>query len=635
MADSHEIYNLGRLCEGAFHDLLSDRSLASFPIVDVLYQHFQQWASYLGVFAEESISLDSRLRTSDSLRTLVLQLLEITKRNLIRTMAIENEKTGSKSPASLIESMDRRTSENVSSPLVETLQALEAALDSLHRLGVAMRQTSSSNLTQRIVAFIDKEDDGDLQDLICFRLKHKLMASARNQGKDTGPPLSLCKQLAVSISFRYFRIRRHVDEDLKLYACISEQCLEPPQLFSRFDDWCRHMDQVHSPRWAETVHGIPFWCCDTNHEVLNFDDEAAFDRHVMEQHPEYDTQSDITLLKEWCRIRRDRPPYTCPICGCVPREIALIAPWLVEEDSFNELPKRKAKRPVQIRGDLDADFRRKLSLHVACHIKELGFMSIIYLDDGSDDGSGAGQRPSTLLDEEWGFPPSPSDLQDLDPDFEGYNESFIPKPLDENIFELDWARVMTLRPSEPIKPPDQIPSENEDSLQEKPAENALDFPSKSVEDAKQSSHSRRKGKGRKHQIWSAWGEWIWSKTYSRYYRQRQDNLGNIETAWGPEEPDVRGEHGEPDEVHSDQPSTLRSDDEGDTATYEGYASVAEHPHIAGPPNKDPEILDPIGSVLDEDFELMYDSVDADWEQRTFRKRRRPGPEVQEGKAEGR
>lgn len=303
--------------------------------------------------------------------------------------------------------------------------------------------------------------------------------------------------------------------------------MEPPQLFSRFDDWYRHMDQVHSPRWAETVHGIPFWCCDTNHEVLNFDDEAAFDRHVMEQHPEYDTQSDVTLLKEWCQIRRDRPPYTCPICGCVPREIALIAPWLVEEDSFNELTKRKAKRPVQIRGDLDADFRRKLSLHVACHIKELGFMSIIYLDDGSDDGSGAGQRPSTLLDEEWVFPPSPSDLQHLDPDFEGYNESFIPKPLDENIFELDWARVMSLRPSEPIKPPDQIPSENEDSLQEKPAENALDFPSKSVEDAKQSSHSRRKGKGRKHQIWSAWGEWIWSKTYSRYYRQRQDDLGRF------------------------------------------------------------------------------------------------------------
>jgi len=43
----------------------------------------------------------------------------------------------------------------------------------------------------------------------------------------------------------------------------------------------------------------------------------------------------------------------------------------------------------------------------------------------------------------------------------------------------------------------------------------------------------------------------------------------------------------------------------------------------------------VGSVLDEDFELMYNSVDADWEQRTFRKRRRPGPEVQEGKAEGR
>ncbi|KEZ46694.1 hypothetical protein SAPIO_CDS0537 [Scedosporium apiospermum] len=33
--------------------------------------------------------------------------------------------------------------------------------------------------------------------------------------------------------------------------------------------------------------------------------------------------------------------------------------------------------------------------------------------------------------------------------------------------------------------------------------------------------------------WSAWGGWVWSKTYNRYYRQRQDSLGNIETEWGP------------------------------------------------------------------------------------------------------
>lgn len=33
--------------------------------------------------------------------------------------------------------------------------------------------------------------------------------------------------------------------------------------------------------------------------------------------------------------------------------------------------------------------------------------------------------------------------------------------------------------------------------------------------------------------WSGWGKWIWSETYNRYYRQRQDNQGNIQTSWGP------------------------------------------------------------------------------------------------------
>lgn len=33
--------------------------------------------------------------------------------------------------------------------------------------------------------------------------------------------------------------------------------------------------------------------------------------------------------------------------------------------------------------------------------------------------------------------------------------------------------------------------------------------------------------------WSAWGEWVWSKTHYRYYRQRCDDRGNVETFWGP------------------------------------------------------------------------------------------------------
>jgi hypothetical protein len=42
----------------------------------------------------------------------------------------------------------------------------------------------------------------------------------------------------------------------------------------------------------------------------------------------------------------------------------------------------------------------------------------------------------------------------------------------------------------------------------------------------------------------------------------------------------------------------------------------------------------VGSVLDEDNESVYESVNACWEERTLGKQRRHGPVVEEGKVEG-
>jgi len=49
--------------------------------------------------------------------------------------------------------------------------------------------------------------------------------------------------------------------------------------------------------------------------------------------------------------------------------------------------------------------------------------------------------------------------------------------------------------------------------------------------------------------WSDWGSWNLSKTYSRYYRQRQDVNGNIETMWAIEiDASQRQEAGEENET---------------------------------------------------------------------------------------
>ncbi|KAF4992963.1 hypothetical protein FDECE_13547 [Fusarium decemcellulare] len=569
-----EIYDLSQQCKSVFLGMLSVPNAKSIPVIEVLYNEFEQWASYLGVFAHPSTSLDSRLMHSDSLRNLVLQLLQISKRNIERVVELERQKPNElhgTSPSSIVEQMESRNASSISSPLIESLQALEAAVQSLHRLGLAIRQSSSTDLTQRISSFIEKNDDGSMEGLFLFQLKNRWIDRPRREGKP-GASLSLCKQLAVSVAFRYFGVHyrrnhqqkletprkvppvaealyaagqkdlkmpekqpgpaihkpipqrinqlscdvsasaptipdskqalqkyasfpasttggtsvvsvqlrdakypdippatstacpycaqklatsaiknkraweRHVDNDLKLYVCISEECVEPPQLFARFEDWTAHMEDEHSSRWAEEIHQPSVWCCDTDHDEEYFDDQAAFDEHVKSQHPDYVAEDEIAELKEWCEIKRPRPPYTCPICNCIPEDVALIAPWLTQDPtSMTTSP----GQPCQTGSDLEAGLRSRLARHVASHLKDIGFMSIIYLDDG-EDGSQASRVASGGADEYRITPDEgaePTNTHALDQDFPDYKIPRPPTPLNEQLFELDWNHVKDFSPS--------------------------------------------------------------------------------------------------------------------------------------------------------------------------------------------
>jgi hypothetical protein len=117
-------------------------------------------------------------------------------------------------PNAIIEEMNREPEAGISSLLVESLRALESAVDGLYRLGVAIRQSSPVNLTQRINAFIQKKDDGILEAMVLIHLKHRLVDEIKRVAKtknnesaeNVGASLSLCRQLALSITFRYFGI---------------------------------------------------------------------------------------------------------------------------------------------------------------------------------------------------------------------------------------------------------------------------------------------------------------------------------------------------------------------------------------------------------------------------------------------
>lgn len=93
----------------------------------------------------------------------------------------------------------------INSPLIESLQALEAAVNGLKRLGIAIRHSSSTDLTQRTISFMEKIDDGSMESLFLLQLENQLVYQPERERKPRAS-LSLCKQLSISIAFRYFGV---------------------------------------------------------------------------------------------------------------------------------------------------------------------------------------------------------------------------------------------------------------------------------------------------------------------------------------------------------------------------------------------------------------------------------------------
>ena len=165
---------------------------------------------------------------------------------------------------------------------------------------------------------------------------------------------------------------QHLNQDLKLYACLSETCVAPPQLFGRFNEWCQHMDECHSKSWIEEIHKPLYWSCGLDHNYLCFDDEEEFDHHVEKSHPHYE---DKALLKDFGERWRQRPPYTCPICNCVPEELTSNFPWLCEGNIAN-----LAAIETEAADGKEAA-RKMLLIHIGTHLVQLGLLSAAYFED--------------------------------------------------------------------------------------------------------------------------------------------------------------------------------------------------------------------------------------------------------------
>ncbi|KAF2994772.1 hypothetical protein E8E14_002949 [Neopestalotiopsis sp. 37M] len=485
-----DIKDLSLKCDEAFRKLseIYDGQGRSHAVVEALHQQFKQWTRDLSVYAKPHLSLDASLQYSESLRDLVTHILQLIAKNLQRIDEVENESQDNDreihEPSSVIlAQMNQWSGDELSSLFVESLKALESSVDSLRRLGSAIQQSSASTLTQRMNDFVKKKNDGVLEDMLYLHLRHRLVARAQEQDSTQGAALSLCRQLATSISFRYFSVlyirshhaKKRDDKENKGKVIsvrshkqpASEPMLEDPihearlplatkeksllqathliddapqsdtipsvpnskiareiyltasksffpaesiiSMFARFEQWKHHMDSVHSRQWICEVHPPLKWYCNMGHDEEHFKDEEAFEQHVESKHPEYSEGLALDGLKDWCSLKLPRPAYTCPVCNSIPEKVAKVLN--VDNEGVPSL-------------DFSEDTRTELLRHIAQHLKQVGLMSVDYLQDGdgtvsllSAEQSQRGLPDGAWIDGEWKPPVGPY----LDDDFKYYN----------------------------------------------------------------------------------------------------------------------------------------------------------------------------------------------------------------------
>lgn len=113
----------------------------------------------------------------------------------------------------------------------------------------------------------------------------------------------------------------------------------------------------HSKQWSEHIHSER-WYCDVDHNELSigpseFDEKVEFMNHLNTFHGDKLTQSRILGRLRRNRRIATRDPFVCPLCDCVPSDVA----------------ERLSDKPYEL-----------LWKHIAAHLKSVAFLSLSYIE---------------------------------------------------------------------------------------------------------------------------------------------------------------------------------------------------------------------------------------------------------------
>ncbi|KAI0857487.1 hypothetical protein F4860DRAFT_357229 [Xylaria cubensis] len=202
--------------------------------------------------------------------------------------------------------------------------------------------------------------------------------------------------------------KNHFKKDLQPYVCISENCLEPPVYFTSFAKWREHMDNVHTTDWARKIYSPQVWYCDVSpHEYLEFREREELEQHLRNEH-----SNDLNFKQLERRLKRNvlpcpRDKGICPLCNQdilkiyelqenllsgnettppsqTPRPFRDSRVRFQDVEGFSSSDEEASKDIVDDISSLNIEEKkrldfRKISKHIAGHLKSLAFLSIRYL----------------------------------------------------------------------------------------------------------------------------------------------------------------------------------------------------------------------------------------------------------------
>ncbi|KAI3393858.1 hypothetical protein diail_3533 [Diaporthe ilicicola] len=491
MTDDQNIYKLTTECDEAFRRI--PPSAVCVPVVQELGQRFDEWAKHLGARAPPSLSLDTRLMYSETLRELTSNYLQIAKGCLENVVKESQKGAGPASLDTIIHMMSPGERKKDVPLLVDSLLALEAAVDGLYHLGIAIRQSSSGALSQRVQALIDKKDDGLFETMVLGKLKQHLIEGvqaveasnrqAKDAGRDEvrGAAQSMCRQLAVSMTFRHFAVlyRRNHEKGLAMKRPNEGETLDVDKNDKTMSGPSQELllQETHHLSPPQSRHARPITArlkpaetaAELSESAPTLPDSQAAHRKQTPSLRSFRSGVSMMIDNGNC----PKPPVVpegathapCPYCCKLFAKAEYnddewwrddVKPYACISESCLEPPQLFARSLQE-----DEVSREKLLRHVATHLKTFGFLSITLLpgddDDDKTQASGASRDDETnaeslppliISNGEW-ILHDPEAAGSLDPNYISRDDHppFLRDPPPLKI-EVDWRMVSVTGASE-------------------------------------------------------------------------------------------------------------------------------------------------------------------------------------------